>query len=116
LIYSPSYKRFIASVLLALYSFICLPASAWHSHNKIQTGAANTANKAKEKQTLAVTNGNSEGICKICAHHYQLHRNDADLPSICALIFSFIDKPYQNRFHPESPVFLFLNKGPPAFS
>jgi len=114
LLNSSVYKKIIASFLLALYSFVCLPASAWHSHKK----SVEKETAYFENQTgysfITTTDETSESNCKICAHQYQLHDNDAFETLVPEPILNDSEKIFLERSPLKTLVYTFLNKGPPV--
>jgi len=115
LFYQALYKKLIASFLLAVYCFVCLPASAWHSHTKSATDKSATS---FENQTgysfITTTDETSDSNCKICAHQYQLHNNDAIEPLVPELILTGSENLSLECSPLKAPVYTFFNKGPPV--
>jgi hypothetical protein len=115
LIYPATYKKFIASFLLAVYSFVCLPASAWHTHKESASEKGITFFETQTGSSLIFSaEETSDGACKICAHQYQLHDNDAIAPLVPELILTGSEKIILNCSALNAPVYTFFNKGPPV--
>jgi hypothetical protein len=115
LLYTAIYKKIIASFLLAVYSFVCLPASAWHSHKEPASEKRTTYFETQTGSSLTfIAEETSDGACKICAHHYQLHDNDAIVPLVPELILTGSEKIILNCSPLKSPGYTFFNKGPPV--
>jgi hypothetical protein len=111
---SSVYKKIIASFLLALYSFVCLPASAWHSHKKSVEKETTYFKNQTGCSFITTTDETSESNCKICAHQYQLHNNDAIEPFVPELILTGLEKISFEYSPLKTPVYIFFNKGPPV--
>jgi hypothetical protein len=116
LLYSGIHKKIIASFLLAVYCFVSLPVSAWHSHKKLVTEKNTASFKSQTGSSLIIAaDDNSEGNCKICEHQYQLQNNDAIAPFIPELILTGSEKTALECSPLKAPVYTFFNKGPPVF-
>jgi hypothetical protein len=115
LLYQALHKKLISSFLLAVYCFVCLPSSAWHSHTK---SASEKSATTFENQTgcsfITTTDETSESNCKICAHQYQLHDNDAFETLVPELILNDSEKIFLECSPLKTLVYTFLNKGPPV--
>jgi hypothetical protein len=111
--YSSVNRKLIAGLLLVLYGFVAMPVSLWHQHKKL-SGDTIPPESKKEYFFCKATDETADGNCKICAHQYQLHHNDA--VSLIGLANCFIvsKKSLQGHFTPQPSVSRFLNRGPPA--
>ena len=113
LLYQALYKKLIASFLLAVYCFVCLPTAAWHSHAKSATEKSATSfENPTGCSIITTTDETSETNCKICAHQYQLHNNDAIEPWVPVLILTCSEKNALECSPLKSPVYTFFNKRP----
>ena len=113
LLYQTLHKKLIASFLLTVYCFVCLPTSAWHSHTKSATEKSSFENQTG-CSFITSTDETSENNCKICAHQYQLHNNDAIEPFVPELILTGPEKTSLECSPLKVPVYTFFNKGPPV--
>ena len=115
LLYKASYKRIIASLLLAVYCLVATPAVALHSHSKKITGSISAAVVSDANDVVNhSTNTATDGVCKICAHQFQLHNDDASAPEIAVISFSVAENSFLNCFIPQLDRYSNYNKGPPA--
>jgi len=115
LLYSTIYKKLFSSFLLAVYCFVFLPASVWHSHKESAIEKRTTVFETQTGSSLILTaEETSDGACKICAHQYQLHDNDAIAPLMPELILTGSEKIILNCSPLKAPVYTFFNKGPPV--
>ena len=115
LLYQALHKKLVASFLLAVYFFVCMPASAWHSHTKLTTQKSTTSFENQIGCFFESTaDETSENNCKICAHQYQVHNNDAIQPLLSELILISSEKISFECSSLKGSVYTFFNKGPPV--
>jgi hypothetical protein len=115
LLYTSAYKKIIALLLLAVYCFVAIPSAALHSHVKKAAGENKTSIPGNVIKPAGITSASdTEGVCKICAHHFQVHDDNSYSPSLTDISFAVTAGCFPDCDIQGLPLQTNFNKGPPV--
>ena len=108
------YKKFIAALLLLLYTFIATPTQYWHSHkNSTSTKTASVKyQRAAFEKSMEQT---MELDCAICSHHYSIYNEVSPISFQIFIPLHRTNYIIYKASIPETRSLFFSNKGPPTF-
>lgn len=110
------YRQWVAALLLAVYTFITVPAQLWHQHHP-PAGKKTFTQKASGGQYLLVAKAKlSADDCAVCHHKYSAYTDYHYTPTPAPVII--YSNYSQNRCTSlyYTAHFYFSNKSPPAIA
>ena len=112
-----SYKNYISGFLLVLYVFVATPVQLWHHHNYLSTASACASDKNETTSFSKSVSKSVEANCEICSHQYTTYIDSTFIIFTAQPLFFTITKEgFLYTVIPSSPIFIFLNKSPPALA
>lgn len=106
-------RTLLASLLLALYAFVALPASLWHHHH---CNHGTVVSKQLTDVLTAKGKTVSQAGCDICNHQYSVYDGGSNFEFFCLKPVATLSFASMTPQLPDAFILKASNKGPPALA